>query len=219
MNTNEILASTADVLNLASAQTISLEKTASILATTLNQFNLTAEEIKYDVITKGSKGFLSIFGLKPAVVRFYMPEEKDIIRNFLEKLLEKMEINYNDIAITYHKNRYQVHITGTDNTGFLIGKEGKMLDSIQHLLNRVINTGRAERSLVILNVENYRNKKVDSIKREFGKVVSKVKSNPQGKTDDNNPPDNTKKKTSNYSRSNYRGNRRKNTEISGENQK
>ncbi len=182
----------------------------SIVKDFLEEFKLTAEDINYDVIKKGSSGFLSLFGLKPTIVRFYIPEEKDIIRNFLEELLEKMEINYNDIAITYQRNRYQVHITGTDNTGFLIGKEGKMLDSIQHLLNRVVNTGRTERNLVALNVENYRSKKVDSIKRELGKVVSKVKSHQENQTNEKNTPENTKRKQG--TRYYGKGNRPKRTE-------
>ena len=147
---------------------------SSIVQEFLQEFNLQKDDVNYTVIDKGSRGFLSLWGSRPAVVKFFAPEEKDILKQFIEGLLDKMDLTVTDIQITYHNFFYQVNLKGVSNPGFLIGKEGRMLNSVQHLLNRLIENGDDERNRVLLNVDNYREKREDMIRNKVRSVIKKV---------------------------------------------
>jgi spoIIIJ-associated protein len=142
----------------------------------LTEFGLQKEDVNYTVVDKGSKGFLSLWGTKDAVVKFFIPEEQDVLRQFLDGLLEKMDLEYQDMQVTQRNNHFNINIKGVDNPGFLIGKEGKMLNSIQHLLNRVMESSGGQQTKVFVNVDSYREKREDMIRSKVKSVVKKVQS-------------------------------------------
>lgn len=145
-----------------------------VISDFLQEFNLQKEDISYTILEKGSRGLLSLVGMKQAVVKFLIPEEEDILRRFLIGLLERMKVQYNEIEINLEDNYYYIHIKGVDNPGFLIGKEGKMLISIQHLLNKLLENGEDERNRVILNIDNYRAAHEERIQKKIDQIVKKV---------------------------------------------
>ncbi len=114
--------------------------------------------LKYVVEHKGSKGLFSLFGKKDSVVKFYLPEVEDIIKEYLKTLLGHLNVSYRKIDIKVDKNTYFTHVKGVDNPGFLIGKEGKMLSSIQHLLNKVIDDKDHKHDNVVFDVDSYRSR-------------------------------------------------------------
>jgi len=142
----------------------------------LKEFNLQKDDISYTVIEKGSRGLFSIIGQKQAVVKFMIPEEEDMLKRFLDGLLNRMNIEFKKLDVNYKDNYYYISVTGVDNPGFMIGKEGKMLNSIQHLLNRVLENGEDERSRVILDIDNYREAHEKRLIRKITQIVKKVKS-------------------------------------------
>ncbi|MEG0694039.1 MAG: RNA-binding cell elongation regulator Jag/EloR, partial [Oscillospiraceae bacterium] len=64
-----------------------------------------------------------------------------------------------------------------DDMGILIGYRGETLDSIQYLISLAINKGNNEEyRRVILDTENYRAKREETLIRLANKVAKKVKS-------------------------------------------
>jgi spoIIIJ-associated protein len=60
--------------------------------------------------------------------------------------------------------------------GILIGYRGETLDSLQYLISLVINKGHeAEYKRVVLDTENYRLKREETLKRLARKIADKVK--------------------------------------------
>jgi len=133
----------------------------------LKECNLQESEMKIVVEHKGSKGFLSLFGKKEAVVKFILPKVQDRIERYLKTLLKHLNVSYQEIEITQKKNTYFTHIKGVDNPGFLIGKEGKMLESIEILLNKIVDDKEHKDDNVVLNIDSY--KKRNSNSNEGGK--------------------------------------------------
>lgn len=137
-------------------------------------------ELNYVIEHKGSKGFFALFGKKEAVVKFLMPDVKDSIKIYLQKLLKYLDVNYKEIEIEVDNYTYRTHIKGVDNPGFLIGKDGKMLASIQLLLNKVIDNKDRKRDNVVLDIDSYRNRSNGGKKaKEYKKPQPQKKSAPR----------------------------------------
>ena len=110
----------------------------------LVKLGATSDQIEYEVIEKGSTGFLGI-ARKDAVikVRKKYSVEGDITE-FLQKIFAAMDLK---VEIIIEKaedgNTYNVELKG-DDMGILIGKRGQTLDSLQYLANLAVNKNSEE---------------------------------------------------------------------------
>lgn len=62
-----------------------------------------------------------------------------------------------------------------DDLGILIGKHGQTLDSLQYLTNLVANKAAQERTRFIIDIENYRQRRVETLMVLAKKLASQVK--------------------------------------------
>ena len=76
----------------------------------------------------------------------------------------------------YGEGVVRVNITGND-MGLLIGRKGETLNSLQFLMGLIINRGRSreERVRVLLDVEDYRAKREESLRNLALKLSEKAK--------------------------------------------
>lgn len=96
-------------------------------------------------------------------------------KEFLQKIFAAMKIevvmekfiNKNDGCVTF-----KLH---GDDMGILIGKHGQTLDSLQYLTNLVANKNSLERVRVIIDVEDYRERRVETLTRLASRLADKVK--------------------------------------------
>ena len=58
--------------------------------------------------------------------------------------------------------------------GILIGKHGQTLDSLQYLTNLVANKNSNERVRVIIDVEDYRDRRIETLNRLAARLADKV---------------------------------------------
>lgn len=135
------------------------------------------KEVEVEIIKEPSKGLLSFLGSKVAKVKVTVtngPEEK--ARKFFGILLKKMNVEA-DFEIEYSDNILKVDIVKIDENdkGIIIGKRGKNLDEIQFLLNLIINKGRQSYIRVVFNVEDYRQKREETLKRLAHKMADKCR--------------------------------------------
>lgn len=84
----------------------------------------------------------------------------------IEVVMEKF-INKNDGTVTF-----KLH--GED-MGIMIGKHGQTLDSLQYLTNLVANKNSNERVRVIIDVEDYRDRRIETLTRLARRLADKVK--------------------------------------------
>ena len=121
----------------------------------LIKLGATSDQIEYEVIEKGSTGFLGI-ARKDAVikVRKKYSVEGDITE-FLQKIFAAMDLK---VEIIIEKaedgNTYNVELKG-DDMGILIGKRGQTLDAVQYLASIVQNKNSETHCRVIINAEKY----------------------------------------------------------------
>lgn len=145
------------------------------LKNALVELKVTEEKVEIEVLDAGNKGFLSLIGARPAKIRVkvkrdYIYEAKSFIRDVLDFMNIKAEIKINE-----EDNVIKISLTGPD-MGILIGYRGETLDSLQYLVSLVVNKGHdTEYKRVILDTENYRVKREETLKRLARRIADKVK--------------------------------------------
>ncbi|MDZ4183168.1 MAG: Jag N-terminal domain-containing protein [Candidatus Cloacimonadaceae bacterium] len=155
-----------------------IEKTGTSIEELISSFrrehNLRDWELKYDIVKKPSSGFLGLFATKIAVVRFSLPALEDRVSLFLQKLMEKVGVGYDQVTTRREGKTIYLEIIGCKDPGFLIGKNGTMLETIQFLLNRTFESDRSM-DKIYLDAEGYRARRESSFLRPFIPMISKIK--------------------------------------------
>ncbi|ARC83318.1 putative RNA-binding protein [Clostridium argentinense CDC 2741] len=141
----------------------------------LQELKLTEDKVTVDILEEGSKGFLNIIGVKPARVRVTIKRDRVYeAKNFLREVLESMNMKA-EIRVKEENDEIKINLIGP-NMGILIGYRGETLDSLQYLVSLVVNKDHDEEyKRVILDTENYRYNRQETLKRLAGKMASKVK--------------------------------------------
>lgn len=138
---------------------------------------IAADQLDYEVIEKGSSGFLGI-GSKSAVIQAKKNESvEEIATEFLNKVFDAMELTVKiDLQIKEgeKENTININVIGND-MGILIGKRGQTLDSLQYLVSLVVNKGSDKFHRVKLDTENYRERRKATLENLAKNISLKVK--------------------------------------------
>lgn len=135
----------------------------------------THDKIEYEVIEKGSAGFLGI-ARKDAVIRARRKNDTESnIRNFLEKVFEAMNLTVEIIIDKDEEsNTVDVELKGSE-MGVLIGKRGQTLDSLQYLTNLAVNKNAENYVKVKIDTEDYRKRRRETLENLARNIAYKVK--------------------------------------------
>ena len=87
-----------------------------------------------------------------------------VAQRFLMELTEKMGVKVEVYVEKAQDNLVSLRVIG-DTLGILIGRRGETLDAIQYLTSLQVNRGNDEYIRVVLDTENYRAKREDSLRR------------------------------------------------------
>jgi spoIIIJ-associated protein len=88
-------------------------------------------------------------------------EEIEIAKELTKGLLERMGVRTEVDGFLKEGNLY-LEIKG-DQEGILIGKHGRTLESLQMLVNRMVNKRLKNAMRVILDIDDYRKRRADSV--------------------------------------------------------
>lgn len=138
----------------------------------LRQLGLSIDEVNIEILHEGGKGFLGLG--KSALVRL-SEKKKDRPGNaeeFLEGLFSRMGVPAK-AQIEEGEDAIHIEITG-DSTGVLIGRRGETLDALQYLTSLVVNKGQEQYRRVLMDTENYRKKREETLVRLANRIAGKV---------------------------------------------
>ena len=148
------------------------------------ELGVTSDKVEYEVIEKGSAGFIGI-GSKPAKINARVKEEEvivvseapadieAIIVEFLSKVFAAMNLTVK-INVNITEESVDVDLVG-DDMGVLIGKRGQTLDSLQYLVSLVVNKKSDKYLRVKLDTENYRERRKETLENLAKNIAFKVK--------------------------------------------
>ena len=169
------------------------------------EFTVTSDRLDYEVIDKGSSGFLGL-GTKPALIKARILDEnskKEESSTAKESVNEKKENKKEsaapavkaetandpkefldkvfkamelDVNVKVEQIGNDMNIElSGDEMGVLIGKRGQTLDSLQYLTSLVVNKGSNEYIRVKVDTENYRKRRKDTLENLAKNLAYKVK--------------------------------------------
>jgi spoIIIJ-associated protein len=160
------------------------------------ELNLPVEELNIDVIEPGSAGIFGLVGGRKAKIKVTLktssePEEEeeeqkpetrkeepqegdvDFARRTLEEILALIPLEAT-VAASRGEGRITLMVQG-DRSGLLIGRKGKTLDALQFLVNKIISKALDKKIDVVIDSENYRRRKEDSLTQLALKMGDKAK--------------------------------------------
>jgi spoIIIJ-associated protein len=141
----------------------------------LKELNVKKEMVEISILEQGSKGIFGL-GAKPAKVSLTLKNTYETVaRKFLGDVFSKMDIQC-EIDIVEKSETLRVTLHGPQ-MGILIGYRGETLDALQYLLSLVINKENkdAEYKKVVLDTENYRQKREDTLVKLANRLAYKAR--------------------------------------------
>ena len=146
------------------------------LTSACEAFSAHSEELEYEVIDKGSTGVFGL-GSRPAVIKAAKKETslEAVAKEFLTGVFKTMDMEV-EIESEYDEveKEMSLNLIG-DDMGILIGKRGQTLDSIQYLTSLVVNKGEEEYIRVKVDIENYRERREETLVNLAKNLAHKVK--------------------------------------------
>ncbi len=147
------------------------EATARALA----RFGIASEEANIEVIERGRKGFLGLFGGSPARVAV---SQRVSVRARAEEivadLLRLMRLS-SQLHVTEERNTLIIDIETAGSDGLLIGKGGNTLSALEYVANRMLQRGSKKSPKIILDVSGYKRRRGDFLKSKALSLAEQVK--------------------------------------------
>ena len=149
----------------------------------LEELKVSRDDVKVEILEEPSNGgILGMISAKMAKVRVTV--DKKISDSVAEKTIEKVEKILKEIfditgesSISYSVNRSEnqiiVNIKG-DNVSHLIGYKGKTIESIQSVLNSILQKEDEEYAKVFLEINDYKKQKEEKLRRLANKMAENV---------------------------------------------
>ncbi len=141
----------------------------------LESLSLTIDDVEMEVLEDAGKGLFGLIGRKGAKVRLTQKDTPALrCERFLAELCEKMGFSPRIVSTTDAEGQIHIDITG-ENMGSLIGYRGATMDALQYLTSLAVNKGAGEYHRILVDVENYRARRTESLQRLADKMVSKAR--------------------------------------------
>ena len=166
---------------------VSAKTVEAAVAQGAKQLGKLVSEVEYEIVEEAKKGFLGMFSSEATVKVISKFTLQDKIVDFLNTLIKDMGI---DAAAKVVKIEENIGSNGTlekdiyvdiegKSLGMIIGRHGDVLDSVQYLCN--IIAGRFPKSedkheyvRIIVDVENYRRKRSETLKSLARRMADRV---------------------------------------------
>ncbi len=158
----------------------------------LSKVGLTKEQVTVELIEEPKKRIFSILEhkqiklkvveiegapqAKKEEIKDFSTEEVEEVKNrvisYLKGIFDAMGLDLK-IVTKYEKGILNVDVTG-NNAGIVIGYRGDTLDALQLLTINAANKGRSEYIKIIIDVENYRKKRMKALEELANKKAAIV---------------------------------------------
>jgi len=156
------------------------------------ELKVSREDLDVEVLANGSSGFLGLVGAKNAKIRATLKEKPEApvpevspsptpsseevgetAKKILTDLLRLLEVEAN-IDLKEDADRILLIIQG-DGSGLLIGRKGQTLDALEYLVNKIVHRGAEDKKRIVVDTENYRSRREDSLVTLAHRLADKAK--------------------------------------------
>ena len=157
------------------------------------KLNLPVEDLNVDIIEPGSAGIFGLVGGRKAKIKVTLkstpepreadeapetgePQETDELKLAEETLKKILSLIPMEATVRADRidGKINLNIVG-DRSGLLIGRKGKTLDALQYLVTKIVNKAFDKKVSVIVDSEDYRKRREDSVTQLALKMGEKAK--------------------------------------------
>jgi len=148
-------------------ETVIIEGTSieDALTQAMDKLGVPEEDIDYRKLKHSEEGI--------KIEAFRESDIKNVIKEVCAAFLEKMGATGN-IEVMKRENDYYINIVSEGMDGMLIGKSGKTLEALQHILSRIIHK-QVMPIKVMIDVAGYKEKKIHNIRIKALAFAEEVK--------------------------------------------
>jgi len=154
---------------------IEAKTTEDAIEMACKHFSSTEDELNIEILEKKATSIFGIVGSKKVKIKA-TPKTYSaslIARDILKKITSLMSV---DTEISAEKKDGTVFLNiKANSSGILIGYKGKTLEALEFIVNKAVNKAYGKKIRVIVDSENYRQKKEESLKELALKMSEKVK--------------------------------------------
>jgi spoIIIJ-associated protein len=141
----------------------------------LAKLGIADSEADIEVIDRGSKGFLGLFGSSPArVAASRRVSSREQAEEIVSNILRLMKFS-SQLHVTEEKNSLIVDIETAGSDGLLIGKSGSTLGALEYVANRMLQRGSRKSPKIVLDVSGYKRRREDFLKSKALSLADQVK--------------------------------------------
>lgn len=139
----------------------------------LAQLNVQQDRVQVNVLEQPSKGLFGLIGAKEAKVELVLlPDAIEHGIQFLQDVFSSMEQNI-QIERKDEDEATRLNFHGSE-LGILIGRRGQTLDALQYLTNIVVNRQSNQHIRIILDAENFRERRRQTLEQLAGRLAERV---------------------------------------------
>ncbi|MDR3238401.1 MAG: protein jag [Spirochaetia bacterium] len=135
-------------------------------------------DINIEVIDHGKSGIFGFGVSKPAQIRVYYNENVmdvgDTAREVIETIMNKMQLEATIKDLKEGELKVYIELESKENSGLIIGRKGKTLESLQFILNLIVNYKTGSEKKIILDIEDYREKRERALRKMSKDIAQKV---------------------------------------------
>ncbi|HNW27938.1 MAG TPA: RNA-binding cell elongation regulator Jag/EloR [Spirochaetota bacterium] len=137
-----------------------------------------SSKVNIEVIDEGKSGIFGFGVSRPAKIRlFYNIDTKDIadtIREVIGTIFAKMELDCRISDIKEGESKVYIELESKNSSGLVIGRKGKTLESLQFMVNLIVNHKTGSDKKIILDIESYRAKRERALRKMSKDIAFKV---------------------------------------------
>ena len=141
------------------------------------ELGLAVEEIEFNVLEEGKRGFLGIGATDAKVSASYTVKGSELAVEFIRKIVADMELELTVAAKQGNNDDMVVTVDG-EGAGLLIGHHGETLDALQYLANLAANKKvkgeKRDYTKITLDIEGYRAKREEALRALARRMAAKV---------------------------------------------
>jgi len=148
------------------------------------QLNLSEDEMEIEILEPGSAGIFGLVGGRKAKVKVTITKEEskaavesnglEIAKEALENILSLIPMEGITLRAQNTDGTIALDIEG-DKSGLLIGRKGRTLDALQFIVNKIVNKTLQKRVQVVVDSENYRQRRKEFLIQMALKMGDKAK--------------------------------------------
>ncbi len=136
-----------------------------------------SSEVEVEVVDQGKSGIFGFGVSRSAKVRIYYNENTadvgGLTSEVILNILSKMGIEGRIKDLKEGENKVYVEIDSKF-SGLIIGKRGKTLESLQFIVNLIVNHQTKTEKKIILDIESYRAKRERALRKMSKEIAMKV---------------------------------------------